>query len=61
MSQTVDHPETENFAEAMENSLDFRKPESGELLKGTIVSINGDETYIVITSYSIHYTKLYDM
>jgi small subunit ribosomal protein S1 len=46
MSQTVDHPETENFAEAMENSLDFRKPESGELLKGTIVSINGDETYI---------------
>lgn len=46
MPQTVDHPETENFAEAMENSLDFRKPESGELLKGTIVSINGDETYI---------------
>jgi len=46
MSQTVDHPETENFAEAMENSLDFRKPETGELLKGTIVSINGDETYI---------------
>ena len=46
MSQTVDHPETENFAEAMESSLDFRKPETGELLKGTIVSINGDETYI---------------
>jgi small subunit ribosomal protein S1 len=46
MPQTVDHPETENFAEAMESSLDFRKPESGELLKGTIVSINGDETYI---------------
>jgi small subunit ribosomal protein S1 len=46
MPQTVDHPETENFAEAMESSLDFRRPESGELLKGTIVSINGDETYI---------------
>lgn len=46
MPQTVDHPETENFAAAMEQSLDFRKPEAGELLKGTIVSINGDETYI---------------
>ncbi len=46
MSQTVDNPDTENFAEAMESTLDFKKPESGEQLKGTIVSINDDEAFI---------------
>ncbi len=43
---TTEHPETQSFADAFESSLNFRKPEEGELLKGTIVSIAGDEAFI---------------
>jgi len=46
MSQTVEHPDTQSFADALESSLNFRKPEEGELLKGTIVSINGDDVFV---------------
>jgi small subunit ribosomal protein S1 len=42
---TKDAPET-SFAEAFEASLNFKTPEQGELLRGTIVSISGDDAYI---------------
>src|SRR2546423_1064500 len=34
------------FAEAFEASLNFKTPEQGELLKGQIVSISGDDAFI---------------
>ena len=45
MSQSRETAEATSFAEAMEN-LDLKTPEQGELLKGTIVSISGDDAYI---------------
>ncbi|MGK2860197.1 MAG: S1 RNA-binding domain-containing protein [Thermoanaerobaculia bacterium] len=46
MTQTAEHPDTQSFADALESSLNFRKPEEGELLKGTIVSIAGEEVFV---------------
>lgn len=45
MSQSRDNADT-TFAEAFEASLNFKTPEQGELLRGTIVSISGDNAYI---------------
>lgn len=45
MSQSRDNADT-TFAEAFEASLNFKTPEQGELLRGTIVSISGDDAYI---------------
>ena len=44
----MDHPNSgeSTFAEALEASLNFKKPEQGELLKGTIVSISGDDVFV---------------
>src|SRR5687768_6831794 len=41
-----DHADNQSFAEAFEASLNFKKPEQGELLKGTIVSISGEDAFI---------------
>ena len=46
MNQSVENPESTTFAEAMESGLDFRTPEKGDLLKGTIVSISGDDAFV---------------
>jgi small subunit ribosomal protein S1 len=45
MSQSRDTAEATSFAEAMEN-LDLKTPQQGELLRGTIVSISGEDAYI---------------
>lgn len=45
MIQTRENAEATSFAEAMEN-LDLKTPQHGELLRGTIVSIAGDDAYI---------------
>jgi small subunit ribosomal protein S1 len=45
MDQPRDHADT-SFAEAFEASLNFKKPEQGDLLRGTIVSISGDDAYV---------------
>ncbi|HVR39822.1 MAG TPA: S1 RNA-binding domain-containing protein [Thermoanaerobaculia bacterium] len=44
MSQSRENAEA-TFAEAMEN-LNLKTPEQGELLRGTVVSITGDNAYI---------------
>ena len=31
MTQTAEHPDTQSFADALESSLNFRKPEEGEV------------------------------
>jgi small subunit ribosomal protein S1 len=46
MTQSRDNAEGTSFAEALEASLNFKTPEQGEILRGTIVSISGDEAYI---------------
>jgi small subunit ribosomal protein S1 len=45
MSQSRENAEATSFAEAMEN-LDLKTPQQGDLLRGTIVSISGDDVYI---------------
>jgi len=46
MSQSSrESAEATSFAEAMEN-FDLKTPQQGELLRGTIVSISGDDAYI---------------
>jgi small subunit ribosomal protein S1 len=45
MSQSRETAEATSFAEAMEN-LDLKTPQQGELLRGTIVSISGEDAYI---------------
>ena len=45
MNDVKDNSET-SFAEAFEASLNFKTPEQGDLLRGTIVSISGDDAYI---------------
>ena len=46
MSQSSrENAEATSFAEAMEN-FDLKTPQQGELLRGTIVSISGDDAYI---------------
>ncbi len=38
--------EASSFAEAFEASLNFKTPEQGELLRGQIVSISGDDAFV---------------
>lgn len=45
MNQSRDNAES-SFAEAFEASLNFKQPEKGDLLKGTIVSISGDDAFV---------------
>ncbi|HVR43017.1 MAG TPA: S1 RNA-binding domain-containing protein [Thermoanaerobaculia bacterium] len=45
MSQSRDNAES-SFAEAFEASLNFKQLEKGDLLKGTIVSISGDDAFV---------------
>ncbi|HET7437780.1 MAG TPA: S1 RNA-binding domain-containing protein [Thermoanaerobaculia bacterium] len=45
MSQSRENAEATSFAEAMEN-FDLKTPQQGEPLRGTIVSISGDDAYI---------------
>ena len=45
MSHSRESAEATSFAEAMEN-LDLKTPQQGDLLRGTIVSISGDDAYI---------------
>lgn len=45
MIQSRETAEATSFAEAMEN-LDLKTPQQGEMLKGTIVSISGEDAYI---------------
>src|SRR6266704_5803700 len=45
MTQSRDTAEA-TFAEAFEASLNFKTPEQGEVLRGQIVSISGDNAYI---------------
>jgi small subunit ribosomal protein S1 len=45
MIQSRETAEATSFAEAME-TLDLKTPQQGELLKGTIVSISGEDAYI---------------
>src|SRR2546421_4639142 len=45
MSQSRESAEA-TFAEAFEASLNFKTPEVGELLRGSIVSIQGDDAFV---------------
>src|SRR6266581_4563962 len=45
MTQSRENAEA-SFAEAFEASLNFKTPEQGELLRGTIVSISGDDAFV---------------
>lgn len=45
MEQSRENAES-SFAEAFEASLNFKKPEQGEMLRGVIVSISGEDAYI---------------
>ena len=53
---------TKVFADRMNNSseLTVKEAEHGELVKPDHVYVAPGDTQIVITSYSIHYTKLYE-
>src|SRR5918911_1548851 len=46
MTQSRESAEANSFAEAFEASLNFKTPEQGELLRGQIVSISGDDAFI---------------
>ena len=46
MNSSNDLQERDNFAEALEASMNFKQPEQGDVLQGTIVSISGDEAFI---------------
>src|SRR5437764_633024 len=46
MTQSRESAEATTFAEAFEASLNFRIPEQGELLRGQIVAISGDDAYV---------------
>ena len=46
MSQSRENAEANSFAEAFEASLNFKTPEQGELLRGQIVSISGDDAFV---------------
>jgi small subunit ribosomal protein S1 len=46
MNQSRESAEATSFAEAFEASLNFKTPETGELLRGTIVSISGDDAFV---------------
>src|SRR5687768_6367220 len=44
--ETMQENQSENFAEQMEASLNFRRPEQGDMLRGTIVSISGEDAFV---------------
>jgi len=46
MNQSRESAEATSFAEAFEASLNFKTPEVGELLRGSIVSIQGDDAFV---------------
>jgi len=46
MTQSRDAAEANSFAEAFEASLNFKTPAQGELLRGQIVSISGDDAFV---------------
>ncbi|HJT15882.1 MAG TPA: S1 RNA-binding domain-containing protein, partial [Thermoanaerobaculia bacterium] len=46
MTQSREAAEANNFAEAFEASLNFKTPAQGELLRGQIVSISGDDAFV---------------
>ena len=46
MTQSRETAEASTFAEAFEASLNFKTPEQGELLRGQIVSISGDDAFV---------------
>src|SRR5882724_664132 len=46
MTQSRDNAEANSFAEAFEASLNFKTPVQGELLRGQIVSISGDDAFV---------------
>ncbi|GAC1436231.1 MAG: hypothetical protein NVSMB68_08280 [Thermoanaerobaculia bacterium] len=46
MTQSRESAEANSFAEAFEASLNFKTPEQGELLRGQIVSISGDDAFV---------------
>jgi len=46
MTQSREATEATSFAEAFEASLNFKTPEQGELLRGQIVSISGEDAFV---------------
>jgi small subunit ribosomal protein S1 len=46
MTQPRDNAEANSFAEAFEASLNFKTPAQGDLLKGQIVSISGEDAFV---------------
>ncbi len=46
MTQSRDNAEAKSFAEAFEASLNFKTPEQGDVLRGQIVSISGDDAFV---------------
>ena len=46
MTQSREATEANSFAEAFEASLNFKTPGQGELLRGQIVSISGDDAFV---------------
>jgi len=46
MTQSREAAEANSFAEAFEASLNFKTPAQGELLRGQIVSISGDDAFV---------------
>ena len=46
MTQSREAAEASSFAEAFEASLNFKTPAQGELLRGQIVSISGDDAFV---------------
>src|SRR5207245_483822 len=46
MTQSREATEANSFAEAFEASLNFKTPAQGELLRGQIVSISGDDAFV---------------
>ena len=46
MTQSREAAEANSFAEAFEASLNFKNPEQGELLRGQIVSISGEDAFV---------------
>ena len=46
MTQPRDNAEATSFAEAFEASLNFKTPEQGDLLRGQIVSISGEDAFV---------------
>ena len=46
MNQSRESAEATSFAEAFEARLNFKTPEVGEMLRGSIVSIQGDDAFV---------------